>query len=49
MVRSRSQRFCVSIIGSKIAEKCSLQARKLANCLLKNLRFTARDTQLESG
>ena len=49
MVRSRSQRFCANIIGSKIVEKSSLQARKLASCLLKNLRFTAHDTQPELG
>ena len=49
MVRSRSRRFCASRKGSEHTEKSSLQARKLASCLLKNPRFTARDTQPELG
>ena len=36
-----------SKIDSELTEKNSLQARKLANCLLKNLRFTAPDIQTE--
>ena len=49
MVRSRSRRCSVSRNGSEVAAKGSLQAQKLASCLLKNPCFTAPDTQLESG
>ena len=35
--------------NSELAGKGSLQAQKLASCLLKNLCFTAPGTQLESG
>ena len=35
--------------GSESTKKNSLQAEKLASCLLKNLRFTAHDIRPKSG
>ena len=40
MVRSRSRRCFVSRNDSEFTEKNSLQAEKLASCLLKKQRFT---------
>ena len=49
MGRSRSRRYSVSRNDSEFTEKNSLQAEKLASCLLKNLRFTAHDIQTKSS
>ena len=49
MDKSRSRRCSVSRNDSEFTEKNSLQAEKLASCLLKNLRFTARDIQPKSS
>ena len=49
MVRSRSRRCFDSRNDSEFTEKNSLQAEKLASCLLKNLRFTAHDIRPKSG
>ena len=40
MGRSRSRRCSVSRNGSEFIKKRSVQARKLASCLLKKQRFT---------
>ena len=49
MVRSRSRRCFVSRNGFELTEKNSLQAEKLASCLLKSLHFTAPEIQPELG
>ena len=48
-VKRKKQQVQRWVKNSEFTEKNSLQAEKLASCLLKNLRFTAPGTQLESG